>query len=354
MARSSDFSDAKDIRAFICGIEGKTLSDDEKKFLEDYQPLGVILFGRNCDNADQIKALTDSIKRHLRHSTPLILIDQEGGRVARLRGEQFFSKEQFAKDLVHSTIAERTLPAPADFTALLEDHEFGYVIDRVRNYYYQMSTVMASLGINVNCAPVCDIQREGTHEVIGDRSFGGDIDVIAPLARAADEGMRQAGVQSIIKHMPGHGRATKDSHEELPHVDASLDDLDKNDFEVFRRLRDMNIAMTAHIRFDVFGDMPATMSKDAVKYIRERIGFDGLIITDCITMGALREYSTEERANNAWNAGCDIVLHSKPHGDLEGIRKLADAAPILNPGQIEKISRLHCFQQQDAGAATGL
>lgn len=300
---------SENIHAFICGVEGTTLSDYEIDYLTRYRPLGVILFARNCDNPEQIKALTAQIKSCLNHPLSMILIDQEGGRVARLRPPHW-----------------RAYPPAAHFA----DIALRSIVDAKRATYLNarlMAEDLTQLGINVNCAPLADIPAPGSHDIIGNRAFGKDAPQVIELASAQAAGLHDGGVMTILKHIPGHGRATADSHEDLPVVEASLKDLENSDFVPFKALNTLPMAMTAHILYTALDtSRVATLSPIVIEYIRSQIGFDGLLMSDDISMKALKgDFSA--LAQGVWDAGCDIVLHC--NGKREEMDAIASVARPL-------------------------
>lgn len=268
------------------------LSSGERSFFADANPLGFILFKRNCLSADQVRHLIDDLKTTVGREDVPILIDQEGGRVARL-----------------SPPSWGTFPPARLFGQIYaQDHELG--LEAVRLNASLIANELTKLGVNVNCAPVLDLEFPVTHESIGDRSFGADPDAVAVLGRAFAETMLSFGILPVVKHMPGHGRATVDPHLQLPAVDAVLSDLDAQDFKPFAALRDMPLAMTSHILFRALDPMrPASLSPLVIQeIIRQKIGFDGLLISDDLDMKAL-EGRLEDLTRETLRAGTDIVLH---------------------------------------------
>lgn len=299
---------SENIHAFICGVEGTSLNAYEIDYLTRYRPLGVILFARNCDNPEQIKALTAQIKSCLNHPLAMILIDQEGGRVARLRPPHW-----------------RAYPPAAHFS----DMALHSVADAKRATYLNARLIaedLTQLGINVNCAPLADIPAPGSHDIIGNRAFGKLAPQVIELASAQSKGLHDGGVMTILKHIPGHGRATADSHEDLPVVEASLKTLEDADFIPFKALNTLPMAMTAHILYTALDtSRVATLSPIVIEYIRTQIGFDGLLMSDDISMKALKgDFSA--LSQGVWDAGCDIVLH------CNGKREEMDAiASVVRP-----------------------
>jgi beta-N-acetylhexosaminidase len=271
----------------IFGCEGLTLSRDEAAFFRDADPFGFIVFARNLDSPAQIRALTQAMRDAVGRDAP-ILIDQEGGRVQRLRGPTW-----------------REWPAPLDCVARARDPARAMGI-AARLIAHELR----ALGIDSNCAPCADIARETTHPFLRNRCYGSNPGHVIPVARAVADGLAAGGVLPVIKHMPGHGRASLDTHHDLPTVDASAADLATSDFAPFAALADLPMAMTAHIVFSSYDTRPATQSPAMIRVIREVIGFRGLLVTDDLNMQALSG-SVADRAAAALAAGCDIALHCK-------------------------------------------
>lgn len=296
------------IRAFVCGCSGTALSDSERRFLREAQPFGVILFKRNVAAPPQVRALVDDIQDCLGRAAP-VLVDQEGGRVQRLGPPHW-----------------RPYPAAARLAALKPHvEEAEALVFRVARL---MAADLRAVGITIDCLPVLDVPVAGSHGVIGDRAYGEDPRRVARLGRAAAEGMIAGGVLPVMKHIPGHGRAGVDSHLDLPRVDAPLEILAKSDFVPFAANADLPAAMTAHVVYKALDpDRPATVSPRIVAhYIRETIGFAGLLFSDDLSMQALRG-SLSERATATFAAGVDIALHC--NGDLAEAASVAAAAPAL-------------------------
>lgn len=288
--------------AAIYGCSGHRLTEEEKAFFAEVRPWGFIVFRRNVDSPDQVRALTDEMRDCVGDPDAPVLIDQEGGRVQRM-GPPHWPKYP---------PAEAYLKATNDPLAA---RELAWLGARL------MANDLKAVGINVDCAPVLDTPVPGSHEIIGDRAYGRDPATVATLGRAAAEGLLAGGVLPVIKHLPGHGRAFADSHHALPVVHAGLEALDEWDFTPFRALSDMPLAMTAHVVFDAVDPKhPATTSKKALKLMREGLGFGGLIMTDDLSMKALSG-RLDERAEAALKAGCDVVLHC--NGELKEMRQVA-------------------------------
>lgn len=293
--------------ACIFGCKALELSADEKSFYKDASPWGFILFARNIDNPDQVRALTSDLRDTVGKNVP-ILIDQEGGRVQRLRQPNW----------------SEWLPPMDHMTCVSDENAESSISLR----YRIIATELQSLGIDVNCAPMLDIATSQSHQIIEDRCFGRDADTVAKMGRAASEGLLAGGVLPIIKHIPGHGRANMDSHFDLPILDTPLSELRKTDFIPFQKLNDQPMAMTAHIVYtDIDPENCATQSPEVINTIRTDIGFDGLIMTDDLSMQALKG-SFAHRCKASFSAGCDVVLHC--NGEMNEMVEIAAATPALS------------------------
>jgi beta-N-acetylhexosaminidase len=282
----------------IYGCEGPTLSLQEKEFFKKTQPLGFIIFERNCQNPEQLKKLISDLKSTLNHKNIPILIDQEGGRVVRLK-PPFWQARPAAKSFKNAINVFENAKAIAE--ELLE------------------------VGINVNCAPCADLLIEGADGIIGDRAFSNDPEIVSEFATAMLQGLEAGGVTAVIKHLPGHGRAPVDSHEELPVVATSLTDLRNSDFVPFKELAKASSkawGMTAHVIYsDIDKNNVATHSQKIIdEIIRSEIGFKGFLVSDCLTMKALSG-SFADKAKLAIQAGCDAVLMCQ--GTLEAYAEVA-------------------------------
>lgn len=275
------------------------------------------MFARNCESPEQIKALVSSLKACVKHTNVPILIDQEGGRVQRL-GSPHWRKYPPAERFTCMDNADDAVRA-CRLNARLIAHD------------------LAALGINTNCAPVADLRVNGAHSIIGDRAFGSCADEIAPLAMAQAQGLMDGGVIPVLKHIPGHGRALVDSHEDLPVVRESLEVLMASDFEPFKRLKSLPMAMTAHIIYTAIDDkLPATLSKPAIDLIRNQLGFDGLLMTDDLSMKALKG-DLGELCLKAIEAGCDIGLHC--NGKMDEMQSIAARAPIMTEQGFARLNK---------------
>ncbi len=279
-------------RAVIFGCSGPDLTADERAFFRDVDPLGFILFARNVDTPERTRRLTEELRSSVARADAPVLIDQEGGRVARLRPPHW----------------RKAPPARVLGELYARDPERGLEATRLNSRL--LAADVASVGVDVDCLPVLDIAFPETHAVIGDRAYADRPEPVAALGRAAAEGLLAEGVMPVIKHMPGHGRATVDSHHALPRVSAPRETLERTDFLPFRLLADMPWAMTGHLLFDAIDPAAAiTVSARGVKdVIRGHIGFDGLLLSDDLSMQALGG-TLGERAQRSLMAGCDIALH---------------------------------------------
>ncbi|HXV25237.1 MAG TPA: beta-N-acetylhexosaminidase [Alphaproteobacteria bacterium] len=307
-------------RAVIFGCAGPELSDWERRFFAKADPLGFILFQRNCIDPAQVRRLVAGLRESVGRAEAPVLIDQEGGRVLRLKPPHW-----------------RAAPAQGEFGDLAgrnaeSAHEAAYLNARL------LAVELAELGITVDCAPVLDLRLPGAHEVIGDRALGSDPVRVAELGAAVAQGLLDGGVLPVIKHIPGHGRATLDSHHDLPVVDAGRELLERTDFEPFRRLSSRPWAMTAHIVYRAIDPKhPASLSKRVIEeVVRGSIGFQGFLVSDDVTMKALKG-EIGELARRAVEAGCDGVLHCT--GDAEEMERVALATPRLSDPSLERLAR---------------
>ena len=287
--------------ATILDAEGLRLTADEKALFRDADPFGFILFARNIDTADQVRALCADFREAIGRDAP-ITIDQEGGRVQRLR----------------PPLARDWLP-PLDHVLRAGDQAEQAMYLR----YRLIADELRGLGIDSNCAPMADIAHDTTHPFLRNRCYGTDLAQVVALARAAARAMLAGGVLPVLKHIPGHGRAVQDSHIDLPHIGTDAATLDATDFAAFRALNDLPMGMTAHLVFDAIDDAPATLSPRLIGLIRDQIGFDGLIMTDDISMKALSG-SLADNSRAALRAGCDVVLFC--NGSLAERSAVAEAS----------------------------
>lgn len=294
----------------IFGFEGHQLSNDERSFFSEINPYGYILFARNIDNPTQVRKLTDSLKELAGNKDLPILIDQEGGRVVRMKPPHW---PQFpsARDLVNQGCGDGQATK-----------------DLIYNNALKLGETLKQSGITVNCAPVLDIPVEGSDPVIGNRAYGTLPAQVSKYAEAMAEGLLTAGILPVIKHIPGHGRATVDSHFSLPKVDVQLEVLEETDFRPFKSLNHLPFAMTAHIVYSALDKGScATFSSKVVEYIRNEIGFKGLLMTDDLSMLALTG-SFAKRTEAALRAGCDLILHC--NGKMPEMVEVASAAKLVD------------------------
>lgn len=303
----------------IFSLSGLALSEDERALFREAQPAGYILFGRNVQDRRQLRALTDSLRELHAREDLLISIDQEGGRVARMKPPEW-----------------PAFPAPGVFAQLYELAPAS-AIQAVRANAQLLAADLAEVGITVDYHPVLDMPVDGAHDVIGDRALGREPMQVAALGRATLDGLARGGVVGCIKHMPGHGRATADSHKELPAVTASAGELE-HDIAPFAKLADAPMAMTAHIRFTAWdADHPATQSAFVIgEIIRQQIGFAGLLLSDDIDMQAL-DGTVPERSERAIAAGCDLVLNC--WGKLGDMAGTAERLPAASAETLERLER---------------
>jgi beta-N-acetylhexosaminidase len=280
----------KIFKPVIYGIEGINLTDQEKYFFSKNSCLGFILFARNIVDKTQLKNLTDSL-RELMDGEVLILIDQEGGRVARLAPPVW-----------------QTYPTGEYFAEIYQKNK-SEAITKLKENFTNIANDLVEVGINVNCAPVLDVLSQETHHVISNRAYGSDPIQVAELGLAVCQGLLSKNVFPVIKHIPGHGRGACDSHLELPKVNCSLTELIKKDFYPFKALNDQKFAMTAHILYQAIdSEKCATVSSKVINIIRDEIGFKNILMTDDLSMKALKS-SFADRTKNAIDSGCDIILH---------------------------------------------
>lgn len=303
--------------AFISGCEGLVLSDNERQFLRDSDPWGFILFGRNIDTPEQVRALVSALRDCVGREDAPVLIDQEGGRVQRLRPPHWAS-----------------YPAAAYF-GQLEERISGEGCKAARIGGRLMAHDLLALGITVDCLPVLDVPIPNGTKAISDRAYGATPDNVSLLGRAAADGMLSGGVLPVLKHIPGHGRAVVDSHFELPRVSNPLVDLLAHDFAAFKPLASFPLGMTAHVVFEAIDpDNPATLSSRVIStIIRDEIGFQGLLMSDDISMGALQT-DMADRTSSAIRAGCDMVLHC--NGVMEEMQSVAANVPALDGLALER------------------
>jgi beta-N-acetylhexosaminidase len=322
--------------AVIVGVSGLELTADELAFLRDANPYGVFLFRRNIDTPDQVRRLCAQIRDAVGRADAPVFIDQEGGRVQRLDNGNW---PRF-----------RSL---GDFGALARKNlELGKRAMRLSTQ--AMGAILTDLTIDSGTTPVVDLARKGTHDVIGNRAFGDDPELVITMAREVIDGMLEVGALPIVKHIPGYGRVTVDPHFDCPVVDAALDDLRETDFRPFVALKDAPWAMVAHLIFtQIDAEAPASVSRIVYDLIRRDIGYDGVLITDCLSMEALKG-TPGERVAAALGAGCDIALYTQ--GEFADRVAAAAAARPLTPETAARIARGEAQRGKlrvDAGALYG-
>ncbi len=316
----------------VFGLSGIEVLPEERAFFQRQQPLGFILFSRNIGNPSQVRDLIQDLRSTVAHDAIPILIDQEGGRVRRLKPPHYREAEAAGK---YAALSEKNITDAK--TAVFLNH-------------FLMGRELSELGINVNCAPVVDLLFEGAHSIIGDRSFGKDPHIVSLLGQYAMAGLMAAGVLPILKHIPGHGRATADSHQDLPVISTALLELEQTDFIPFKKLAYSPLAMTAHvIVHDLDPVHPVTVSQKAIDYIREGIGYENIIITDDLSMKALSG-TLGQRAEMSQAAGCDVLLHC--NGKLGEMEEIAQHAQLIKPDVYERLANWlnKCYSPEDLDA----
>jgi len=307
------------MQAAIYGLEGFALNDSERDFFRDAEPAGFILFKRNCDTPDQVLGLTDALRELSGRGDVPILIDQEGGRVARMKPPEW-----------------PPFPAAENFARLYQAAPSS-AIEATRSNARALALMLRAAGVNVDCLPLLDVRQEGATDIIGDRALGSDPMQVAALGRATLDGLASAGVVGVVKHIPGHGRALVDSHKELPVVSASAEDL-ALDLEPFERLSWAPMGMMAHVVYIAWdADNPSSMSATIIRdIVRGRIGFDGFLMSDDIGMEALQG-DFGFRAAGVVAAGCDAALHCS--GKMAEMVAVAAAVPALSEQGRERLGR---------------
>jgi beta-N-acetylhexosaminidase len=307
-------------RAFITGVSGTELTAAERDFIRAESPWGFILFKRNVANPAQVISLIQELRTSAGDPDAPVLIDQEGGRVQRLGPPHW-----------------PAYPAGAVFSTLY-DIESNAGLRAASLSARLIAADLSDLGINVDCLPLADVPVPGADAVIGNRAYGTEPAKVAAIARAVTEGLEQSGVLPVLKHIPGHGRATADTHFRLPVVDTSKEELERTDFAAFKPLADLPMAMTAHVVFSAFDPLhPATTSATMIeRVIRGAIGFQGLLMSDDVSMNALAG-SVSDRTRAILAAGCDVVLHC--NGNIEEMREVAAQTPELSGLPLERANR---------------
>ncbi|KRR11507.1 beta-hexosaminidase [Bradyrhizobium jicamae] len=314
-------------RAFITGVSGLELTASEREFIRGELPWGLILFKRNIEAPNQVSALVDEFRNLVGEADAPVLIDQEGGRVARLGPPHW------------------PVYPPGAVFGVLHDLDPALGLKAARLSSRLIAADLIDLGITVDCLPLADVPVAGADAVIGNRAYGTEPDKVAVIARAVTEGLEQGGVLPVLKHIPGHGRATADSHFRLPTVDTAREELERTDFAAFKPLADLPMAMTAHVVFSALDPaQPATTSATIIhQVIRGEIGFQGLLMSDDVSMNALAG-SIAERTRAIVNAGCDMVLHC--NGKLDEMRDVARETPELADEALGRAKRALAARKQ--------
>ncbi len=304
----------------IFGVKSYKLNNKEKEFYKESNPLGFILFERNCKSFKQTKLLIKDLKETTSHKNTIVMIDQEGGRVARLKKPNwklYPSAETFGmKAEKNLTLAKKLI-----FKNSLE-----------------IAKDLKKLGINMNCAPVLDVKYDFTNNVIGDRSFSSKPEIVSELGKAFCNAHKKIGVIPVIKHIPGHGASTKDSHKTTPNIDMNIISLNKIDFFPFKELNKETVAMVAHIIYTKIDNVIACYSKKVInKIIRKKIGFKGLLISDDINMKALKG-SIKGKVLSILKSGCEIILHC--NGNMKEMAQIYSSIPLIKNATLKKVSKL--------------
>ena len=316
-------------KAFICGVAGLSLTEDERAFLRAEQPWGFILFKRNVNDRAQVAALISELRDCVGRADAPVLVDQEGGRVQRLGPPHW---PVYPRGAVFSQLYDRS-PQDGLRAAFLSARLIAHDL--------------AEVGFTVDCLPLADVPVAGADAVIGDRAYGTEPAKVAAIGRAVTDGLAAGGVLPVLKHIPGHGRATADTHFQLPTVDTPAVELDRSDFAAFRPLADLPMAMTAHVVFSALDRaQPATTSATIIaEVIRGSIGFQGLLMSDDVSMNALQG-TIAERTRASIAAGCDMILHC--NGKPEEMREVADNTPPLAGLALERADRALAARKQPA------
>ena len=303
----------KSVRAFISGCAGPELTAAERAFFAETQPWGLILFQRNCQSPEQLRKLTADFRAVVKRKDAPVLIDQEGGRVQRMKPE--------------ANAAWPKYPSAAQYGKLYARDPM-HALRTARNVGRLMANDLADVGISVNCLPVLDVPQDGSHAVISDRAYHTEPAIILALSRAHVAGFMDGGILPVMKHIPGHGRAKVDSHKELPVVSADRAALEATDFHCFAGFADCPMAMTAHVVYQAIDPLrPATLSARVLRdVVRKQIGFAGLLMSDDLSMHALGG-GFSDRAHAALDAGCDVVLHC--NGVMDEMQQVANATISL-------------------------
>ena len=305
----------------IFGVKSYKLKKKEKNFFQESNPLGFILFERNCKNYKQTKLLIKDLKKTTSHKYTMIMIDQEGGRVARLKNPNW------------------KLYPSAEYFGIKAKKNLSVAKKLIFKNSIEIAKDLKKLGINMNCAPVLDVKYDFTNNVIGDRSFSSNPRIVSELGKSFCNGLKKIGIIPIVKHIPGHGPSSKDSHKTTPNVDLDLISLNKKDFLPFKKLNKEPAAMIAHIVYNKIDNEIACCSREIIKkIIRKKIGFKGLLISDDINMKALKG-TIKNKVKAILKSGCEIILHC--NANIKEMMQIYSSIPLIKNKTLKKISKLN-------------
>ena len=305
----------------IFGVKSYKLKKKEKNFFQESNPLGFILFERNCKNYKQTKLLIKDLKKTTSHKYTMIMIDQEGGRVARLKNPNW-----------------KSYPS-AEYFGIKAKKNLSVAKKLIFKNSIEIAKDLKKLGINMNCAPVLDVKYDFTNNVIGDRSFSSNPRIVSELGKSFCNGLKKIGIIPIVKHIPGHGPSSKDSHKTTPNVDLDLISLNKKDFLPFKKLNKEPAAMIAHIVYNKIDKEIACCSKEIIKkIIRKKIGFKGLLISDDINMKALKG-TIKNKIKAICKSGCEIILHC--NANAKEMMQIYSSIPLIENKTLKKVSKLN-------------
>ena len=305
----------------IFGVKSYKLKKKEKNFFQESNPLGFILFERNCKNYKQTKLLIKDLKKTTSHKYTMIMIDQEGGRVARLKNPNW-----------------KSYPS-AEYFGIKAKKNLSVAKKLIFKNSIEIAKDLKKLGINMNCAPVLDVKYDFTNNVIGDRSFSSNPRIVSELGKSFCNGLKKIGIIPIVKHIPGHGPSSRDSHKTTPNVDLDLISLNKKDFLPFKKLNKEPAAMIAHIVYNKIDKEIACCSKEIIKkIIRKKIGFKGLLISDDINMKALKG-TIKNKVKAILKSGCEIILHC--NANIKEMRQIYSSIPLIKNETLKKVSKLN-------------
>ena len=305
----------------IFGVKSYKLKKKEKNFFQESNPLGFILFERNCKNYKQTKLLIKDLKKTTSHKYTMIMIDQEGGRVARLKNPNW-----------------KSYPS-AEYFGIKAKKNLSVAKKLIFKNSIEIAKDLKKLGINMNCAPVLDVKYDFTNNVIGDRSFSSNPRIVSELGKSFCNGLKKIGIIPIVKHIPGHGPSSKDSHKTTPNVDLDLISLNKKDFLPFKKLNKEPAAMIAHIVYNKIDKEIACCSKEIIKkIIRKKIGFKGLLISDDINMKALKG-TIKNKVKAILKSGCEIILHC--NANIKEMMQIYSSIPLIKNETLKKVSKLN-------------